>query len=241
MANSRLGGISLTAIILFLVYPTLFLFITDPLALGWARKHGFAVMPESIQIRLERVGRQLYFVKFLTLALFLYAWSRICQISLQPTLVQPAISPALARLALTSLGILVVGRILFLNQFSRVKKALLNHSLTRGRSITWAAVFCVGGFVEETWRALSISELTKSGFNTFAALMVTSAAYVFCRLVGIPQRILGLQEDVLWDLAVGVMLGGLFIISHLVWVPITVNVFYNLFGLVFIRWQLQRS
>jgi membrane protease YdiL (CAAX protease family) len=225
----------LAAIIALLIYPVAFFVIKDPAALRWARVHGFSQMPHSLQLPLERRGRLLYFVKFLAVAILLYAWCRLFGVPLIPLLPHFAGWQHNVYIALTSTGILAIGRVWFLLRFKRVSGHLLNHGFARGALLTWLAIILIGAIVEETWRAVTLRASSETGFNSSVALIATSVVFLFCQLLGIPSRNQGLGEETLWGLAVSIALGCLFLFTGSLLVPLTVNILYNVLNLLLIR------
>lgn len=225
---------------MLLIYPVVFFLIKDPAALRYARVHGFSPMPQSVQLPLEENGRLLYFVKFLVVALLLIAWASVHGVNLSTFVSHVEPGQHVGRVALASMLILSTGHISVLYLFKRVRGPFLDHGLSRGHFLTWIAIILVGAVVEESWRALTLSALSEKGFNSLLVLLATSAAAVFCHLLGIPSRTLGLREEVFWDLSVGLALGGLFVLYGTVIIPLSINIFYNLFNLLLIRSNLPR-
>jgi hypothetical protein len=117
-----------------------------------------------------------------------------------------------------------------------------NHGFVRSPFLAWALIIVLGGLVEETWRATTLNASFQAGFNASAALIATSAAFVFCHVLGTPGRNQGLQEEVFWEFGVGLALGGLFTVSRTPLVPIFVNILYHSLNLTLIRSeQLRRK
>jgi len=228
----------LAAVIAFLIYPTVFFVIKDPASIRWARAHGFSLMPHSAQLPMEDNGRRLYFVKFLAVALLLYGWASVFGVPLWTFVLHIEPGQQVGRIVLGSAAILAVGRVSVLYYFKRVREPLLNHGLSRGHLLTWIAIILAGGLIEETWRAVTLSASFEAGFNSSVALIATSAAFVFCRLLGIPSRNPGVREEVFWELAVGLALGALFVLSRTVLIPLSVNVVYNALNLILVRCKL---
>lgn len=225
----------MAAIIALLIYPAAFFLIKDPAALRWARVHGLSQMPHSVQLPLEKNGRLLYFVKFLTVAILLYVWAKLYGVSLWSLLFYNEPGQHMGRIVLASALILSAGHLSVLYFFKRLRGPFLNHGLTRGHLLTWVAIILVSGSVEESWRAVTLLASSQAGFSSFVALLATSAAFAFCHLLGIPSRILGLREEVFWEMAVGFALGGLFILFGTVLIPLSVNILYSVFNLLIIR------
>jgi len=231
----------LKALTALLIYPVVFFLIKDPAALRYARVHGFSPMPQSVQLPLEENGRLLYFVKFLVVALFLIAWANVHGVNLWAFLGHVEPGQHVGRIALASTVILFSGHISVLYLFKRVRGLFFDQGLSRGHFLTWITIIFVGGVVEESWRALTLSASSEKGFNSLLVLLATSAAAAFCHLLGIPGRTLGLREEVFWDLAVGLALGALFVLYGTVLIPLSVNMLYNVFNLLLIRSNIPRE
>ncbi len=196
---------SLAAIAALLIYPLVFFLIKDPASLKWARIHGFSLMPESVQLTMEATGRRLYFVKFLAVSLFLFVWAKVFSVFSPDLLASFQTGRNLFLLALASIAILAAARLAFVHNFERVRKRIPSHGFARGHLSIWLGIIFFGGFVEETWRA------------------------------GTLCRILGIREEVLWELVVSVVLCMLLLVSHTLWVPVFVNVSYSLLNLGLVR------
>ena len=226
---------SLAAIAALLIYPLVFFLIKDPASLKWARIHGFSLMPESVQLTMEATGRRLYFVKFLAVSLFLFVWAKVFSVFSPDLLASFQTGRNLFLLALASIAILAAARLAFVHNFERVRKRIPSHGFARGHLSIWLGIIFFGGFVEETWRAGTLLASSQAGFNSLATVVLTSSAFVFCQLLGIPCRILGIREEVLWELVVSVVLCMLLLVSHTLWVPVFVNVSYSLLNLGLVR------
>lgn len=231
---------STAAIAILLIYPTTFFFIKDPAALRWASAHrgALVLMPHEVQLPMERKGRNLYFVKYLALALLIYVWARISNFPWETLLPDAENYQQVAKIALAYGATLAIGRLAFLSYFRRVRALLPIHPFTRGHVLTWIAIFVSGSIVEETWRAVTLTASIHAEFNSSLALLATSMAFAFSHILGIPSRTLGLRESVFWELAIGLALGNLFLVSHTVLAPLCVSLFYYAFDLLLIRRRL---
>jgi hypothetical protein len=191
-------------------------------------------MPDCVQLPMEDTGRRLYFLKFLVVAVLLVVWAKIFGVSLGTFVLQIDVN-RIWSLTFGMTAILVVARVIVLCSSRRIRERLLQHGFLRGHFLTWLSIIVLGGLVEETWRAATLNASFHAGFGSLAALIGTSAAFVFCHLLGIPGRNQGFREEVFWEFGVGLTLGGLFIAFRTPLVPIFVNILYHSANLTLTR------
>jgi hypothetical protein len=108
----------------------------------------------------------------------------------------------------------------------------------------WIFVFVIGGAIEEVWRAFSIQALQWIGWSPAVTVLVSSAAFVYANLSGIPGRIPGRPgTEVGWQFLLGCALASLFLVTGLVAIPFLVGLIFNCTNLFLIRhgWRAPRS
>src|SRR6266566_3226516 len=94
--------------------------------------------------------------------------------------------------------------------FPRIRQLANDHPLLQGPWQTWTVIIIAGALSEELWRALSLQTLQAAGFNLPVVIVLTSLAYAFAQLGGVPGRLLGIWEDVVAAVVVGLALALLF-------------------------------
>lgn len=227
-------------------YPFLIFIVPEPVAWRRGRKHASARqawqsvvrgdMPPSLRDLSERNGRRLLLAKFGMEAIFLYFWARSQSITLQD--IGWGIDRSLREslLGVIAAAFLISGRLVFEGLNPRVRQLLSQHPLARGPAGFWVIVALVGGAAEEPWRAFSLLALQRVDLGTSSAILVTSLAFSFAHLAGIPARIPGRPSSwAIWEMALGAFLAWLFLTSNSLTAPLIASVIFHLANLYLIR------
>lgn len=209
----------------------------EPTTFRWVRVHKFEPMPAELRTLAEHRGQRFYLFKYaLVLVVVLLAMNWL---SFSPKkLFQLGSGWSTSTLEILSIGIIAgMCRQLFLITFPRATAAYVAHGISRVPVRVWLAVFVLGAFVEETWRAFTISESSIVGWNSVFAVMLSSAVFVYGRLSGIPSRLTGIREEGIWEFVIGCMLATLYMVTGSVIVPIMVNIVTSTANLYLLRRQ----
>lgn len=93
-----------------------------------------------------------------------------------------------------------------------------------GSSSLWIAIFIVGAFVEEFWRALCISGVQQNGGSALLAGLLTAVAFGIAHVSGLPSRVLpgGTSAEML----IGFGLGAVFLWSNNLFAPALASLVY---------------
>lgn len=234
----------LGAFLVVLLYPIVIFFFPDWRLFRAAYRRAKAgrrgPFPPTLGAIAERRGRWFLLVKIVITGLLLLLWMRYYRFEyIDLGLQKVGLWSALATGMLGAL-FLVTGRIGFQTIFTRVRSGLSEHPLYRGRVGTWALTFFVGGFVEEVWRALSLSALQNAGFGTMFSVAAVSVAFLFAKLSGTPSRIPGTLTEALWEVLLGAVLAGLFLKTKTVVAPYIAGLLFNTANIYLVR-HLGRS
>ena len=169
-------------------------------------------------------------------AIFLYFWAK------SQSITQGDVGWGIDRslreslLGIIASALLICGRLVFEALYPRVRQLLSQHPLARGPAGFWAVVALVGGAVEEPWRAFSLLALQRVNMGTGSAILVTSIAFFFAHLAGIPSRIPGRPSSWgIWEMALGAFLAWLFLTSNSLIAPFIASVIYHLGNLYLVR------
>lgn len=130
---------------------------------------------------------------------------------------------------IVGLVLLSVRRVLAL-WYPKAVIAAPNEYFWRGPSWLWLAIFVVGAFVEEFWRALCIIEFRHDGYTALSVVLLTAFAFGIAHLSGLPSRVMpgaGIAE-----MFVGLALGALFLWSGNFLAPSFASLIY--FTIVFL-------
>jgi len=192
-------------------------------------------MPPQIQALAERKGQLFYFFKYALVFLVTLGATHLSSISVGKLW---HISPYLRESAVQTLSFglfTAISRQVFLVSFPRATVAFLAHPVSRVSQKVWVVIFIVGAAVEETWRGLALGNAVTVGWSPLLATVVSSIAFVFGRLTGIPSRVTGVKEEGIWEFAVGCLLAMLYLGTGSVIVPLGVNVIASTTNLYLLR------
>jgi hypothetical protein len=210
-------------------YPLVILLIID-WARAWPRRGvntGDFVREADKQARIEVVGRKLILVRLFVLFAILWATNR----SLLGNLFQLASMhiPSAAITGVTfGLALILAGRL-----FSPTNGYFKNGSIA-----FWMAVFFVGAFVEEIWRAICVVDFQEIGWSAPEAALVTALAFAAAHLAGRPSRIL--PACFLFELIVGLALATSFVRTGSLVAPIAANLLYFTVSFLLARKRLDQ-
>jgi membrane protease YdiL (CAAX protease family) len=204
-----------------------------------ASKNRSLYLPIDLRQKLEASGRYLFFVKFLILLAVLLvlggasAWRIIL-----------ATPYSRSWLAVVGYGVATGTFMLGGRQLALlILKPADNEYLQRGSGFLWIAVFVVGGFTEEVWRGFCIVSLQNNGWRLLSVTLLTSLSFTLAHMSGLPSRIAPGAPDSVCEMAMGLMLGGLFLRTGTVIAPFIASVSYFTgdFLLVRRRYNASRS
>jgi len=101
--------------------------------------------------------------------------------------------------------------------------------------VLWLAIFLVGGFAEEFWRATCISSFRTNDFTAAQANLLTACAFSIAHVSGLPERVAPGVPSLLAEAMIGLLLGGLFIWSGTLTAPYFASVTYFVLNFFFVR------
>jgi Type II CAAX prenyl endopeptidase Rce1-like len=186
------------------------LLLPQPSIFTWVRRHGKGALPQA-ELAAAAENRAWYFFQISIVVCVLCLWARY-----HPSLLAQLSLGTKNAVRCSTAGI-VAGSLLLLARFAYVShprhrtSRLTEHPFTRGSVRTWFLIFVAVGALEEIWRASCILSLQVNDSSSTTAIAVTSIAFVFAHMSGVPGRIVGIQEEALWELLFGLALGILFI------------------------------
>ncbi|HYL85218.1 MAG TPA: CPBP family intramembrane glutamic endopeptidase [Candidatus Angelobacter sp.] len=194
-------------------------------------------MPDALRTTLIEDSRLWHFVQLLIVASILFLW----------TLYKPALPDRLLSTMKDPLRHSVEGiaaaAILILSRFAYIMLPnfrtgrLQEHSFAEGPLPIWLLTFVMAGAVEEVWRASCILSIQASEFGRVISVGGTSVAFVLAHMSGIPGRMLGIREELYWELLFGIALGTLFILTESLIAPYIAGLIFNIFNLCLIRYS----
>jgi hypothetical protein len=209
-----------------LAYPVIVVLVFDWLGPGsrWAVKNRSFFPPSDISEKEETRGRPLLLVKYALLLLILRSLvgGGVWQVVTND-------SPRTQGLRLVALGLagsilLLAVRHLISLLSPRAAQAANHRYFLRGSPVFWMAVFVLGGFVEELWRAICIAGFEKYEVNPFIANLLPAIAFGVAHVCGLPSRVS--PGGVLAEMVIGLGLGGLFLFSGSLIPPYIASVTY---------------
>jgi hypothetical protein len=226
---------SILLVPLLVVYPLSMFLLPAPMAFKWMRSHGSEPMPDAMRSALLEDSRIWYFVPLSIVAFVLFLWTLY-----KPVLHEQLLGAVKEPLHHSVEGI-TVAVILMLLRFGYVMQPyfrvnrLQEHSFASGSLTLWLLTFIVAGAVEEVWRACCIFSVQAVGAGSIVSIGGTTLAFVFAHMSGIPGRMVGIREELLWEILFGVALGSLFLwLGNLV-APYVASLLFNVFNLFLIR------
>jgi hypothetical protein len=187
----------------------------------------------------ERRGRWFIFIRLATAALLIILWIQISGFEVSDLGLRRSRAPSMYLVGVLT-GVLVVGaRIGYQSLSSHVGREPLSHPLSRGPAWIWILTFLGAGAVEEPWRAMSLHALTDAGCNSLLGVLLTSIAFMFARLSGIPSRIPGTVREGLWEALTGAVLAALFLTTRTVLAPYIAGLTFNVASLYLVRHKFE--
>jgi membrane protease YdiL (CAAX protease family) len=221
-----------------LAYPAIFILVFDWTGAGprWAAKHKSFFPPAEITLRQEKMGRPLLLVKsaLLLLVMRALAGSGLWHIVPIATHSRPWSVLIVSGTACGALMLACRRGISLLS--TRAAEAEKHDYFLRGSIALWLAVFCVGGFVEELWRAVCITIFQENGYNAASVILLTSFCFGVAHLSGRPSRVS--PGGVIAEMIIGVMLGATFVWSGNIVAPYLASVIYFTYGFFRVRGDL---
>jgi len=207
-------------------YPIIGIFVFDWWGARWAAEHHKMVLPTDIARKVEEIGRPLQFLRFALLfaALRAIAGSRFWSIvpiaghvhSWHVLVLAGAIGAATMLLSRQTVA--------YYSRNSVYPES--NEYLLRGSAALWLAVFLIGGFVEEFWRALCIVAFEQSNYNAASIILMTAVAFSIAHQSGLPSRIAPGLSNAGAEVLLGLILGVLFAWSRSLVPPYVASVLY---------------
>jgi Type II CAAX prenyl endopeptidase Rce1-like len=211
------------ALLAILLYPGLAFFTPEPLVMQWRERGGLEAMPADLRERSARNGQYILVAKLGALFLIFALWtSRLVPeiIALPPA--HPYGGLAGAAAAGLLMGVCRAALEPCLSRKAAASRAgprydglfgdwLRRHPLLRGSPTLWIVVLAVSAPAEELWRAFCLRSLGALGRGATLSILVTSVAFAFAHLSGLPSRIRGTAGDIMVEVAVGAALGILFV------------------------------
>jgi hypothetical protein len=189
----------------------------------------------------EDRGRKLIFVKLSVCALLLAVWISFFHFDLVGLGLRIRMLPRAIGIGFLASILLLGGRYAFMRLLVGSGSKSGESYMVRGWMGTWILIFIFSGVVEEIWRGLSINALKLWGGNDVTVVILTSIAFLFAHLSGIPSRVRGTRGEGLWETLVGVGLAILFIASGTVIVPYVASVLYYLVCCAAVRRQFSAT
>jgi hypothetical protein len=209
--------------------------ISTPAALRWVLKNRGRQIPVSLRWGFEESGRWFVLVKIGLVGLSLILWTNVYRIQAVALGLPPNSWWRSCVLGFLSAALLVILRTQFRPSSLRSNSPRELHPMARGPLGAWMLILFAGGFVEEWWRALSLLAVQEAGFSAILGIIPTSAAFTYAHMSGIPARIPGRIEEILWELMVGVALASLFVATHTIVTPYVAGLAFNFANLLLIR------
>ena len=229
------------AFLALISYPAVFIFVPEPVSYRWVRKHGLLTLPPDINEKSERNGRYSYAFVYGLLLLFLrfLAGRSLWQaVSIVPR-VYPWLSPAVSGIAG---GILIFGLrrwLVFTSESLSSSEA--SDALLRGSAMSWLAIFVLGSFTEEFWRAFCIIAFQQNGYGMIPSDLVTAFCFSFAHLSGRPSRIPPGLGNLASEMMIGLSFGALFMWSGSVVSAWLANFVYYTLNFVWLRRRYRHS
>lgn len=183
-------------------------------------KRARGVVDEPVNVQQAAIRRTLGLVAFFVVIVGVVAWSRSQgSDALRTTLSRSGVGILLVHGFL--LGLVLVGALLLLRVYSPVvRKGSLMMIGVQPSALVRAAELMTMVFAEELWRAVCLKALVGSGNSGAQALVMTSIAYGLAFLVWSPS--IAASEFV-----VGMVLGGIFLWSGSLLVPLAAHATLN--------------
>jgi len=186
-------------------------------------------------IEYERNGRHWRIIEFGVLLGGMYFFARRYSISLADVGVSFETPARLAAVGLAAgLGLLAL-RVVVGLWCPRIDSWEPQHPLARGRAWIWVILLVVGALAEEFWRALSLVTFLDAGCGIGLGVAATSIAFTLGHVCGIPSRMRGFREEILFTALVGVILAALFLAFRTLFVPCVAQLVLNLTTLYTLR------
>lgn len=220
---------------ILIFYPLIISAVPAPAVFRWIRANGPGPIPPGIMETLEIGGRWFYLVRFGIMGAFLAAWMKMYAIPMGAIGIPPKNWARSCELSAVALAFLVILRIVFQRLSPRTRLVLTAHGLSRGPVATWLYILVVGGITEEVWRALCLVAMQGTWNSYMSGVLLSSIAFAYANVAGLPGRVSGYLEEVVWEIILGVVLAGLFLTSGTVFVPYVSGLGFNIFNLYFIR------
>jgi membrane protease YdiL (CAAX protease family) len=193
----------------------------------WARNHRSFFLPPDLKRKSEESGRHFLLIRLALLVVVLrglagadFFWHTVpiaTHSRVWLVLVVSGIAGGVAMLAFRRL----------LSSLSAVAASAENNEyFSRGPLIVWLAVFFLGAFVEEFWRALCIVAFRENDYGALSVNLLTAFAFSVAHLSGLPSRISPGAASAGAEMIMGLALGGLFIWSGNLLTPYLASVIY---------------
>ena len=200
-------------------YPLIVMFVFDWV---YVLRYSKSALPPEAKAKIEREGRPLILVRFaiLLLVLRILAGKSFWHIV-------PIASHSRSWFVILGsgfgFGIALLGIRRAISLLWPPAAATSEYFL-HGSSSLWIAIFIVGAFVEEFWRALCISAMQQNGGSALLAGLLTAIAFGIAHVSGLPSRVLpgGTNAEML----IGFGLGAVFLWSNNLFAPVLASLIY---------------
>lgn len=222
-------------------YPALVALLPEPVSFSWIRKHGQAALPPDINEKSEKNGRYLWILIYGLLLFFVrfLAGKSIWQTIPIVARNYPHLSPAVSGVGG---GILIFGfRRLLSSTSESLASSEANDGTHRGAVTQWLVVFVLGAFAEECWRAFCILAFRQNDYGIIPSDLLTASSFGMAHLAGRFYRIPPTVAGVGSEMAVGALLGALFIWSGNLASAWIASIVYYTLNFYWLRWRYPYS
>jgi hypothetical protein len=196
-------------------YPVIEMTVID-WALVWPRRgvnNERLPLTDETRARMDVVGRRLTLFHLFILLALLWVTNRSVLATLSASALTHIPSAVVTGLAIGA-ALLLASRL-----FSPI-----NGNFASGPTGLWMAIFVVGAFVEEIWRAICIVCLTDVGWNAPTTALLTGFVFAVAHLAGRPSRILA--AGMIYEVVVGFALAVCFVRTESLVAPIVASLLY---------------
>jgi membrane protease YdiL (CAAX protease family) len=219
----------LRAYALLIAYPAIIIFVFDWIGFFPRSNEDRArILSAQFKAREENLGRSWLLVKYglLFVVLRMIAGKALWQIFPHMANARSWTSMALAG---TTFGVLLVVLRRGISLLSpRAAAAEKLEYFLHGSTGSWLSIFVLGGFVEESWRALCIIAFRQNGYSDLTAILITAAAFGIAHVSGLPSRVYA--DDVTVEMLIGLILGVLFTWFANIVAPCLASIIYFTFS-----------
>jgi len=139
-------------------------------------------------------------------------------------------------------GILIFGvRRLLSSTSESLASSEENDGARRGAVAQWLAIFVLGAFVEEYWRAFCILAFRQNDYGVISSDLLTACSFGMAHLAGRFYRIAPTVASVGSEMAIGALLGALFIWSGNLASAWIASISYYTLNFYWLRWRYPYS